>query len=236
MFIHSRVRIAIRVLLGLLMLLAGAWLLGAYKARFDKPMEAAQWAIAEFRALGPWAPVAFVAAYLVGAQLFVPVTIFTLAAGPLFGLWPGFFWTLLAANLSAYAGYLLGRFLLGDWVRAKIAPRFPHIYEGVERMGWKFVVIIRTLPLFPFTPVNFALGASPIPYRACILPNLLCMIPAIFGYVWLGWSLERAALSPDGARAVPMILIAIGVLIALMIAAKFVFKRLFPSAPPAQGG
>ncbi len=222
----SRWRLFARGLIGVALVLAAAYGLILYRTHFHSPGEAAKWAIESFRALGAWAPVAFVACYCLAAQLFMPVSVFTLAAGPLFGIGWGIFWVFVSINLSGAAGFGIGRFLLRDWVEEKIAPRVPGLYAGIGKLGWKFAAIIRFLPIFPFTPVNFAMGAAPISFKTNQLTLGLCTIPVISAYVWLGWSMERAALAPEKGKYVVAAAVAVCVLVALIIAAKVVLPKL----------
>lgn len=164
-----------------------------YRTHFHDPAEAARAIITGFRGLGAWGPLAFIVIYVVTTLCFVPATLFTLAAGPLFGLGWGTLIVVIASNLSAMGAFLLSRSLLGDWVRARTGKRLQKLNDGIADGGWRFVALTRLVPLFPFTPLNYALGLTPISFTAASLTSAICMLPATFAYVYLGYALANAA-------------------------------------------
>ncbi len=145
---------------------------------------------------GWWAPVAFIAVYAVGTVLFLPGSVLTLAAGALFGILPGALYSLAGATLGAVLAFLVARHLAGDWVAQKTGGRLKQLIEGVEAEGWRFVALVRLVPLFPFNLVNYALGLTRIPLAAYALASAVCMLPGALAYAWLGHA-GRAALAGD---------------------------------------
>lgn len=145
---------------------------------------------------GWWAPVAFIAVYTVGTVLFLPGSVLTLAAGALFGILPGALYSLAGATLGAVLAFLVARHLAGDWVAQKTGGRLKQLIEGVEAEGWRFVALVRLVPLFPFNLVNYALGLTRIPLAAYALASAVCMLPGALAYAWLGHA-GRAALAGD---------------------------------------
>lgn len=100
--------------------------------------------------LGAWAAAAHVVLFALGTILFLPVAIFGRAGGLLFGpLW-GTVYNLCGATLGATAAFLVGRYLAADWMRRRAGPRLRRLIDGVEAEGWRFVVFVRLVPLFPF--------------------------------------------------------------------------------------
>ena len=124
-------------------------------------------------------------AYLVLA-LFVPACVLGLPGTPitLFCAYTyGFRTTLPAAilmsNLGALAAFLVGRFLLADWVRERIAsrPRLAAVHEAVGAQGLRLVFLLRLTPAIPFNALNYALGASRVRLAPYALGTLLGMLP-----------------------------------------------------------
>ena len=89
-----------------------------------------------------------------------PGTIFALAGGVLFGPYLGTFVNLFAATTGAALAFLIARYLASDWVIKKAGRRLAKIIEGVEQEGWRFVTLVRLVPLFPFNLTNYALGLT----------------------------------------------------------------------------
>ena len=169
---------------------------------------------------GWWAPVAFIAVYAVGTVLFLPGSVLTLAAGALFGILPGALYSLVGATLGAVLAFLVARHLAGDWVAQKTGGRLKQLIEGVEAEGWRFVALVRLVPLFPFNLVNYALGLTRIPLAAYALASAVCMLPGALAYAWLGHA-GRAALAGD-ASAIRNGMLALAVAAALMFLPRLV--------------
>lgn len=147
-----------------------------------------QAAIESLRGLGPWAPVAFIALYIVACLFLLPGSILTLGAGAVFGVAMGTIWASAAATLGATAAFLAGRYVAKEWTERRLSsqPRFDAVSAAVAREGWKIVLLMRLSPLFPFNVLNYALGVTRVPLRQYILASWLGMLPGTVMYVYLG--------------------------------------------------
>lgn len=145
-------------------------------------------ALDSLRGLGPWAPVAFIALYVLACLFLLPGSVLTLGAGAVFGVVMGTVWVSIAATLGATAAFLAGRYLAKDWTERRLAaqPRFKAVNEAVAREGWKIVLLLRLSPLFPFNVLNYALGATSVSLRHYVLASWLGMLPGTVLYVYLG--------------------------------------------------
>lgn len=137
---------------------------------------------------GAWAPVLFVLVYTVAAVAFVPGSILTLASGAIFGVVKGVALVSLASTAAAAISFLLGRFILRDWIVKKLEhrPAFKAIDEAVGREGWKMVLLLRLSPVFPFTLLNYALGLTGIRFWPAVFASWIGMLPGTILYVYLG--------------------------------------------------
>lgn len=163
--------------------------------------------------LGGWAALSYVAIYAVAAIAFVPGTIFGLAGGGLFGPVWGTVFNLLGATFGATLAFLVARYLAADWIARRAGGRLGRLIAGVEAEGWRFVVFVRLVPLFPFNLSNYALGLTRIPLGPYVLASLVCMAPGTIAYTWLGYA-GRGALAGD-ATAVRYGLLGLGLLAAI---------------------
>ena len=173
-----RYRKAVLLVLFLLTLAVAAWLL-----RESWSIDAVkEWV----QSLGVWGPLGFALIYVVATVLFIPGSALTLAGGAMFGpLW-GTFYNLSAATVGATIGFLVARYLAGDWVEQRSAGGLLKIKHGVEAEGWRFVVFVRLVPLFPFNLLNYALGLTRIPLGQYTLATYVAMLPGAFAYTYLG--------------------------------------------------
>ncbi len=73
------------------------------------------------------------------------------------------------------------------------------LIAGVEAEGWRFVALMRLVPLVPFNLLNYALGLTRIPVRAYALASLVSMAPGTAAYTWLGYAGREAVAGNDAA-------------------------------------
>jgi uncharacterized membrane protein YdjX (TVP38/TMEM64 family) len=151
--------------------------------------------------LGLFAPVAHVALFTCGTLLFVPVALFGLAGGILFGPVWGTVLNLTGATLGATAAFLVARYVAADWVRRHAAGRMEWLIKGVEAEGWRFVAFTRLVPLIPFNLLNYALGLTRIPLAVYVVASCLFMLPGALAYTWLGYAGREAVGGNDQALA-----------------------------------
>jgi uncharacterized membrane protein YdjX (TVP38/TMEM64 family) len=105
-------------------------------------------------ALGIWAPVGFVLIYAVATVLFFSGAILGLAGGALFGPVLGTALNLAGATLGATAAFLVARTIAGEWVARRVGGRLRRLVDGVTAEGWRFVALMRLVPLVPFNLLN----------------------------------------------------------------------------------
>jgi len=181
------------------------------------------------RDLGAWAPAAFVAAFALATVAFLPGGLFGLAGGALFGpLW-GTAWNLAGATLGATLAFLAARYIASDWVARKSGGRLGRLVAGVEAEGWRFVALVRLVPLFPFNLLNYALGLTRIRLRDYVLATALCMLPGTAAYTWLGHAGREAA--AGRGEALRYALLGLGLLAAVVLAPRLV-RRLRGAPSP----
>ena len=170
--------------------------------------------------LGPWAPIGYVVVYALATVALVPGAIFGFAGGVLFGAIWGSLWNLLGATLGATLAFLLARYIAADWVAHKTGGLLKRLIEGVDAEGWRFVALVRLVPLFPFNLSNYALGLTRIPLQHYVIATLLFMVPGVVAYTWLGHA-GRGALSGE-ADAVRYGLFALALLAAIALLPRLV--------------
>lgn len=202
----------------LAMAIAGvAILLATHRGQLD-----AQSAERLLRDLGGWAPLAHVALFAAGTVLFFPGALFGLVGGALFGPVWGTLLNLAGATLGASAAFLVARYVAGDWVRQKTGARLERLIAGVEGEGWRFVALMRLVPLVPFNLLNYALGLTRIPLLQYVFASAIAMAPGALAYTWLGYA-GRRALGGDSA-AIRYGLLALGLLAAVAFLPRLVMR------------
>ena len=125
-------------------------------------LKARQASIEDFRAGRPLLAIAiYFSVYVLMAALSLPgATLLTLAGGAIFGVLWGTVIVSFASTLGATAAFLISRFLLRDWVKARFGQRLQAIDEGVRREGAFYLFTLRLVPVFPFFLVNLLSGLT----------------------------------------------------------------------------
>jgi uncharacterized membrane protein YdjX (TVP38/TMEM64 family) len=136
--------------------------------------------------VGPWFPLAFLAAHIVVTVFPFPRTAFTLAAGLLFGPVMGVLLAVVAATISAVIALLLVRAAGWQLNRLVRHPRVDSLDARLRERGWPAVVSMRLIPAVPFSVLNYAAGASAVRVVPYTLATLAGLLPGTAAVVILG--------------------------------------------------
>jgi uncharacterized membrane protein YdjX (TVP38/TMEM64 family) len=136
--------------------------------------------------VGPWFPLAFLAAHIVVTVFPFPRTAFTLAAGLLFGPAIGVPLAVLASTVSAVIALLLVR--AAGWQLSRLVPhsRVDTFDARLRERGWPTVISMRMIPALPFSVVNYAAGASAVRVLPYTVATLVGLLPGTAAVVILG--------------------------------------------------
>ena len=177
----------------LLVLVAGTAVAIVYRGQIDvTALE--QWV----RGAGAVGPIVFMLIYALGAVVFFPGSVLTLAGGALFGPVMGTFYNLTGATVGATLAFVVARYLAAQWVEQRTAGRLKQLKEGVEAEGWRFVAFVRLVPLFPFNLLNYALGLTRIKLSHYVVASCVCMLPGAIAYTYLGYAGREAIAGGEG--------------------------------------
>ena len=167
---------------------------------------------------GVWAPVIFISIYILATVFFLPGSVLTLAGGLLFGPILGTLYNLTAAVIGSSLAFLIARYVASDWVaeKAKAGGRLKQLLDGVADSGWKFIAVIRMVPLFPFNLSNYALGLTKISFWQYVIASIVFMLPGTSAYTYLG-SLGEAAITGEKSELITKIVITIGLFVLLAL-------------------
>ena len=149
-----------------------------------------------FKAVYAAHPVALILAYFTlyvfMVSLSVPgAVILTIAAGALFGLVIGTLLVSFASSLGATVACAAARYVLRDWVVARLSGRAGWISEGIEREGAFYLFTLRLIPLFPFWMINLAMGLTKMPLFTYYWVSQVGALPGTIVYVNAGREVGR---------------------------------------------
>ena len=160
-------------------------------------------ALAWTAAAGPLGQAAFVGLYVLACVAFLPGSVLTLGAGAAFGLWKGFVLVSIGSTVGATASFLVGRFLLRDWVSRRLEkiPAFAAVAGAVGQEGWKVVLLTRLSPVLPFNLLNYGYGLTTVGLGEYALASWIGMMPGTLLYVYLGAAAGEAARGGSRTRS-----------------------------------
>ncbi|MBW0106701.1 TVP38/TMEM64 family protein, partial [Pseudonocardia sp. KRD291] len=138
-------------------------------------------------ATGAWAPVVFVALQVLLNVPPFPRTVFTVAAGVLFGSVWGTVLTLLGTSIAAVLAFLLVRYTGARLVRRYAAhPKAVWVRRRLDHHGTLAVTSLRLIPMVPFAALNYLSGLSAVRFGPYLTGTVLGCIPGTVAIVILG--------------------------------------------------
>ena len=142
----------------------------------------------------------FCGAYALAMLLLLPVWIFPIAAGAIFGLAWGLLAAAIAVGSAAFVGLLVIRYVSPErvrrWVRSSLT--FKAIDQAVVKEPWKIVALLRLAPVIPCGLKSYVLGLTRVDVRRYMGASLAGMAPDLAIKVYLG-AAGRSAIGSGGA-------------------------------------
>ncbi len=168
----------------------------------------------------PWAPLALLAAFVVGGLIVFPVTILIALTAMAFGPLQGFLYASAGVLLSAGLTYHIGRKARRRWLRGLMGARIERVSRRLAKQGILSVFVLRLVPVAPFTFINLIAGASRIRFRDFVIGTVLGMAPGIVVMVALGDRLRELWENPSWTA-----ILLVGVVILLWLGLSLVLQR-----------
>ncbi|MFP4661451.1 MAG: TVP38/TMEM64 family protein [Halanaerobiales bacterium] len=138
--------------------------------------------------LGFWGPFVFMLLWIVSAVFLLPGAALGIVGGILFGPWLGTLYTAIGATLGAVAAFVAGKYVARDMVKGMVAsnPRLLKIDEGVKKEGWRFVMLTRLVPVFPYNIQNYVYALTAIKLPVYALTTFAFMLPGCLAFSFAG--------------------------------------------------
>ncbi|HEY3898451.1 MAG TPA: TVP38/TMEM64 family protein [Chthoniobacter sp.] len=172
----------------------------------------------------------------------IPLSVFGVGAGAIFGFWKGVLAVTIGTNAGAAVNFLIARYVARGTVTRYLAhhEKFRLIDAAIGREGGKIVALLRLCPM-PFGLCNYCYGLTAIPFWHYFWATFVSIIPANCFFVWLGSSahagLAVAAGGSHQRQPGEYVLMGVGVVAAycalsyITRLAKAAISRTEPAAP-----
>jgi len=166
----------------------------------------------------------FILTYIVVAGLSIPgASTVTLAGGLLFGTILTALYVNVGATIGATIAFLVSRYLLGNWIQGKYHDKLQKFNREIEVNGYRYLLTLRLIALFPFYLINIMAGVTTTPIKTYIWTTSVGIFPGTLVYAFAGSRLNFIE-SPKDIFS-PQILLAFA-LLALLPLLPMVVKKL----------
>ena len=138
--------------------------------------------------LGFWGPVVFIALWTASAVFLLPGGALGLVGGALFGPWLGTLYTIFGATIGAAAAFLAGKYVARDMVKGMVEnnPKLQKIDKGVEEEGWRFLMLTRLVPIFPYNVQNYVYSLTAVDLFTYTWTTFVFMLPGSLAFSFAG--------------------------------------------------
>lgn len=168
------------------------------------------------QSMGVWAPIVFVAVYIAGIVLMMPVFLLIMVGGAVFGVVQGTLLAMLSALVGGTLAFLIGRHFAREQVAKRVAshPLLSSIDRVIGEDGMKLVFLLRLSPAVPFVLSNYTLGVTRVRLRDFVL-GTFGLVPIVAMYAAFGSA--AGAVTADGRPAVSPMVMAGGVIATVVL-------------------
>jgi uncharacterized membrane protein YdjX (TVP38/TMEM64 family) len=145
----------------------------------------------------------FAAGMLLLQMFFIPLSVFAVGAGAIFGFWKGLLAVTIGTNAGAAVNFLIARYVARGTVTRYLShhEKFRLIDAAIGREGGKIVALLRLCPM-PFGLCNYCYGLTSIPFSHYFWATFVSIIPANCFFTWLGASAhDGLAVAAGGSHA-----------------------------------
>lgn len=135
-------------------------------------------------------PILYILCMTAVPVFFLPGFPFVVLAGLLYGNVLGFFYAMIGASTGAALAFLLSRYIAHQWALKMFGGgKYEKLQHMTKKNGLQVVLILRLIPLFPFTPLNYALGLTSVTFNQYMLATVIGILPACAAFVLFSNSL-----------------------------------------------
>lgn len=170
-----------------------------------------------------WAPAIYIGVYIVATSLAVPGSVLTLVGGAAFGVVWGSVFTTIGANAGANVAFLIARATGRAGIVRLAGDRVRGLDRAARTHGFRSLLVLRLVPLVPFTALNFGSGLTAMSWRSYALATAVGILPGTVVYTFFADALLRG--SQDASREALLRLLVAGALLLLLSLIPLIVKQ-----------
>jgi len=177
------------------------------------------------RSLGFLGVILYLLGFAVATMLCLPSLPFAILGGITYGTRMGILYASIGDLLGASIAFIIARYLMSDRIEKKLKNNktFHEINEGVQKDGWRIVVLTRMVPVIPHWLQNYAYGLTEISFKTYALVSLLCILPGTAAWIIAVNTVGRNR--EDAQKTMLYLGIAAIVIVAISYLPKYIYKK-----------
>ena len=128
--------------------------------------------------------------YMIVLTFFLPFyLVLTFSCGMIWGYY-GMIISAVGQTLGAFSAFLVGRLFFRSLIVRQLEnyPKLQFVDKAIKDEGWKMVLILRLIPLVPFSFLNYLLTITDVDWLTFIICTFFGMLPRSIIYVYIGIS------------------------------------------------
>lgn len=205
-----------------LVLVIGAVIVVLYFTPLRAYLTRAQIIAAAEQVRGLWyAPIILIVSYAVACVFAIPASLFILAAGVIWGWLLGGTYAMIGGVLGATLSFLVGRFV-GEGMLDRFGAVGRRVAKQVDHAGFKSLLVLRLIPLFPFAVLNYGAGVARVQIADFVLATALGLLPSNFVFAYSADAIVHQTMSEGDALKR---LAVVAVLVLCLVLLPTVLKR-----------
>ncbi len=161
-------------------------------------------------------PVLVLIVYAIGGLTAVPVTLMIIATVTVFGPWAGAGYALVGTEIAALIAFGVGYAIGRDSVRRIAGSRVNRLSRKLSERGVLTIIMLRIVPVAPFTFINIIAGISDIRLRDFAIGNFIGILPGVLAISLLADRIIASLRNPSTASV--LVLVAVIALIVISLA------------------
>ena len=170
--------------------------------------------------------IAYILLFTFLPTFFMPVTVLAISAGVVFGLWQACLYTFIGSFLNSTLTFVISKYfaydLVNDYAINKYSVEYEKLKENTKgKKGFILILVLRLLPIAPFTLLNYLSGAVGCDYKTFITSTLLGIIPGMFCYTNIG---ANAILGFSSQLVISISILLVFLILTTVIARKYYYK------------
>lgn len=173
---------------------------------------------------GLWyAPIILILAYAIGCVFAIPASLFIIASGVVWGWLLGGIYAMIGGVLGATLSFLVGRFV-GEGMLDRFGAIGRRVRKQVDNAGFKSLLVLRLIPLFPFAVLNYGAGVAGVQLSDFVFATALGLAPSNFVFAYSAHALYENTMSQG--EALTRLAIVAGLLLVVVLVPSLLKRRM----------